>query len=139
MLLGICNNDAGTVAASRICELLNGAIYSPELATCTAGEVHSTIDMMIPYGGMQDGVESVETIRAAQICTHRPVRMTMMQNLVEIRLRKLKKPPDIPREGVIGPQLKVEGWALVLQIAEEGLRLAASGHRREAMHALDRA
>ena len=53
IVAGDFNNDAGTVAASRICELLNGAIYSPELATCTAGEVHSTIDMMIPYGPHQ--------------------------------------------------------------------------------------
>ena len=77
---GDFNNGAETVAATRICHLLDGSLCVPNLETCMAGVVHTTIDLVIAYGGFQHAVETTKAIRGANIKTHRPVQVTMMAN-----------------------------------------------------------
>ena len=154
------NSDPSAVRATGALERIDGTLFVAD-GTCTAGSVATTIDYFMVFGGLENGVASVDTLRGTCVKTHRPVVLTFHENLTSLRMLKLRKPPLIP----IAPTActrwarmfqalcfradsgneaarqvpKARPWQSQADIANRALASALAGHKQLALHLLDSA
>ena len=78
----------------------------------------TTIDYFLVHGGIDSAIDYATVENATNIKTHRPVSITMLENMVELRRMELRKPSPLNLERVYGPLPEPLEWTETLARAK---------------------
>ena len=109
---GNFNMQHGVLATSGIDQLAQATIVFPKSSkgTYRSGGANSCLDYFIVFGPMAECVEEVAIEELTGLKGHVPVSVCFAPQLTAQKALRIRKPPKIPPQRIIGPLRQVKGW-----------------------------